>query len=373
MFWVLLGSEKMRQQRLLAALVILAWCKAAIAADPEVIPPTETADIATIVRTVEGAVNGAYAIGVRPAMRDAHAKGHGCVRADFAVRSSLPEPLRVGVFAQPRSYSAWIRFSNGAGTPHDDASGDGRGMAIKLMGVPGAKLLSAETTAETQDFVMINYPVFFIRNVADYVPFTNLSLQGKSAEFYADHPYEQAIVNEITSTAVDQVLDQQYYSMSPYLLGEQAIKFMARPVDCTSGAAISEAAGPSPSAGDPNYLREGMVKWLGEKDACFAFAVQPQTDPSAQPIEDPTVRWDESVAPFIDVASIRIPKQAFDSQAQQTFCENLSFTPWHALPAHQPVGGINRLRKAVYEAISDLRHRLNKAPRAEPTGHETFN
>jgi hypothetical protein len=362
-----------RQQGLSVVLVILAWCEAATAADHEIIPPTEPADIATIVRTVEGAVNGAYAIGVRPAMRDAHAKGHGCVRANFAVRPNLPEPLRVGVFAQPRSYSAWVRFSNGAGTPHDDAAGDGRGMAIKLMGVLGAKLLTTETTAETQDFVMINYPVFFIRNVADYVPFTNLSLQGKSAEFYADHPHEQGIVDEITSTAVDQVLDQQYYSMSPYLLGKQAIKFTARPVDCASGARISEATGPRPSSSDPDYLREGMVKWLTEKDACFAFAVQPQTDPATQPVEDPTIPWDEIRAPFIDVASIRIPKQAFDSQAQQTFCENLSFTPWHSLPAHQPVGGINRLRKAVYEAISDLRHRLNRAPRLEPTGNETFN
>jgi catalase len=362
----------MRRQRLWAALVASLWCGPGMAADQEIVPSTEQADIATIVKTVEGAVNGAYAIGVRPAMRDAHAKGHGCVRGDFTVKPNLSKPLRVGVFAQPKSYSAWIRFSNGAGTPHDDLSGDGRGMAIKLTGVPGTKLLAAEAMAETQDFVMINHPVFFIRNVADYVPFTSLSLQGKSAEFYAVHPHEQSIVDAITSTTVDQAFEQQYYSMAPYLLGEQPIKFTARPIDCTSGTTIVESQSPPPGS-DPNYLREGMIKWLNEGDACFNFAVQPQTDPATQPIEDPTVLWDESKAPFTDVASIRIPKQTFDTQAQQAFCENLSFTPWHALPEHRPVGGVNRLRKAIYEAVSELRHRLNKAPRVEPTGSETFN
>ena len=81
----------------------------------------------------------------------------------------------------------------------------------------------------------------------------------------------------------------------------------------------------------------------------------------------------ETKAPFIEVATIRIPKQRFDSDAQQTFCENLSYTPWHALAEHRPAGGINRIRKVVYEGISVLRHKLNKTPRIEPTGDETFN
>jgi len=36
--------------------------------------------------------------------------------------------------------------------------------------------------------------------------------------------------------------------------------------------------------------------------------------------------------------------------------------------AHRPLGGINRVRRVVYEAISSLRHQLNLAPRTEPTG-----
>lgn len=336
-----------------------------------VFPPTEPADMRAIIAVIEGGISEAYALGMRPSMRDAHAKAHGCVKAEFTVDPDIPTELRRGVFAEVKTYKAWVRFSNGAGAPHNDQSGDGRGMAIKLTGVPGRKLLEEQAEAETQDFLMINYPVFFVHNVADYVPFTQLSVLNKAAEFLDTHPHEKAIVTAITSKTVDHAFTQRYFSMVPYTLGATNIKFGARPVSCTSGATIMPSIDPEPKD-DPDFLRKRMVSWLGEKDACFKFSVQPQTDCTTQPIEDPTILWDETKAPFIDVAS-RIPKQDLDSEAQRTFCEDLSYTPWHALPEHRPVGGMNRLRKEVYEAISELRHRLNKAPRAEPAGDETFN
>ena len=61
-----------------------------------------------------------------------------------------------------------------------------------------------------------------------------------------------------------------------------------------------------------------------------------------------------------------IPSQTFDTPARMTFCENLSYTPWHSLPDHRPLGGINRARKVVYEAISKVRHDCNAVPRQEP-------
>ena len=54
-----------------------------------------------------------------------------------------------------------------------------------------------------------------------------------------------------------------------------------------------------------------------------------------------------------------LPPQDFDTPAQNLQCDNLSFNPWFGLEAHRPIGGINRLRKAVYEAISDYRHARN--------------
>jgi len=361
-----------RTAQLSLALAIVSLGSAVAAErNQEVIPRTEARDTRAIVKIIEASVNQAYQSGTRPAMRDAHAKGHGCVKATFSVDPNLPAALRQGVFARPRTYKAWIRFSNGNGTPQPDETGDGRGMAIKLVGVPGNKVLANERNARTQDFVMINYPVFFVRNVADYASLEALLQKGKADEFFAAHPQSKAVVDAVTAKRVDNMLEERYFSMSAYRLGDQYIKFSARPIGCGSGAPLTEANKLAPRD-NSHYLRDRMATWLAHKDACFVFAVQPQTDPATQPVEDPTVVWDETMAPLIDVASIRIPQQKFDSTAQQTFCENLSFTPWHSLPADRPVGGINRLRKSVYEAISNLRHRLNHAPRAEPTGNETF-
>ena len=78
----------------------------------------------------------------RPALRDAHPKAHGCVRAEFQVEKDLPPQLAQGVFAPGRKYPALIRFSNGDADPmRPDAKPDARGMAIKLLTVPGYKIL----------------------------------------------------------------------------------------------------------------------------------------------------------------------------------------------------------------------------------------
>ncbi|MDQ2826562.1 MAG: catalase, partial [Actinomycetota bacterium] len=98
--------------------------------------------------------------------------------------------------------------------------------------------------------------------------------------------------------------------------------------------------------------------------------VQVRTNPASMPVEDPTTRWSERRSPFRKVATIRIPSQDFTSEARKSFAENLSFTPWHALAEHRPLGGINRVRRAVYDAVSEVRHQKNGVPRHEPTADD---
>ena len=88
--------------------------------------------------------------------------------AEFIVLDGLPEELRHGVFRTPRSFDALIRFSAGNVEVQADTEPQAAGMAIKLLGVEGEKLLEAEKDARTQDFVMINFPGFFIRSLEDY-------------------------------------------------------------------------------------------------------------------------------------------------------------------------------------------------------------
>ncbi len=117
------------------------------------------------------------------ARRDAHPKSHGCVKAEFHVQAALPERLARGVFIPDKTYPAWIRFSNGSSDASKaDIDRDARGIAIKLMGVPGTKLLEDERQATTQDFIMINHPVFFANDPERYLSFMK---DGNSDSFLA--------------------------------------------------------------------------------------------------------------------------------------------------------------------------------------------
>jgi hypothetical protein len=318
----------------------------------EGVPPNEAEAVRVIAEVIENEVRAAAKTG--PAHRDAHAKAHGCVRAEFRVADNLPPALRLGLFAEPRTYDAWIRFSNGSGTSHRDSMVDGRGMAIKLMGV-------TQSPSTTQDFVMIDYPVFFVRNASDYVDlqkFGPLRFFFPSLNPFRFRLHEGLIALAIAFERVRNVLNLRYWSMTPYRFGEGACKFSARPA----------GASPFVATDSPDFLHANLVRHLSERGASFDFMVQLRTQPDSMPIEDPTIIWDETAAPFAPVASITIPPQNFDTPEQRAFCENLSFTPWHCSDAHQPLGGINRVRRVVYEQISRLRHQLNNAPRSEPTG-----
>ena len=101
---------------------------------------------------------------------DVHAKSHGCAKGEFRVLPNLPAELAQGLFRHPRTYDAVVRFSNSSGQVNPDAKPDGRGMAIKVIGVAGAKFFADEKRAKTQDFVMIDHPVFLVGTVEHYRP-----------------------------------------------------------------------------------------------------------------------------------------------------------------------------------------------------------
>jgi hypothetical protein len=112
-----------------------------------------------------------------------------------------------------------------------------------------------------------------------------------------------------------------------------------------------------------------MIEQLAGAEARFDFLVQPRAS-SAMSVESSMVEWMESDAPFVKVATITIPQQQFATPERDKFSENLSFSPWHALPQHRPLGTVNRFRRVVYETNSKLRHEMNKTPRREPSARD---
>jgi hypothetical protein len=76
------------------------------------------------------------------------------------------------------------------------------------------------------------------------------------------------------------------------------------------------------------------------------------------PVEDVSVVWDEADSRPIPVATLTIGMQDVDSPEGRAFteeCEGMDFSPWNALAEHRPMGGINRLRQAVYLASQEKR------------------
>lgn len=300
-------------------------------------------------------------------LRDAHAKAHGCVKAEVTVRTDLEETLRQGVLSEPgKTWQAWMRLSNGNAYPQFDRARDARGMAIKLLDVPGAKLMSSPRHAGDQDFVMFNHPAFFVRDVAEYR--SNFAAQADGKKALAFFPSwdprtwevrHLVIALKTLSPAPSSPVETTYNSIAPFKLGPHNIKYrvIPTPENCPTYSI------PKPNTDLPNFLRSALYRQLSldRMPACFALQVQRQNPDYYMPIEDPSVEWDEKIAPFETVADIRLPAQDFDSTEQNLFCDNLSFNPWHALPEHRPIGGINRLRKAVYEAVSVYRHDRNAA------------
>lgn len=302
--------------------------------------------------------------------RGGNTKTHGMVRAEFAIHDNLPEKLRQGVFAEARTYKAWVRFGGpGPALPPDIDDVGVLSIGIKLMGVPGPKLLDDEKL--TQDFSGISTPVFTTPNVIE-----NVKLQAASRKelplFYFINPFDSHILDMLMSglwaRTQSSPLETSYWSCVPYLLGEgQAMQYSLRPKSNQRSRVRGLPLRPS-----DNYLRENMAATLARQDVELDFTIQLQTDTFRMPVEDAGVRWPEELSPPISVATLRIPRQQFDSPAQLAFAHRLSYNPWHCIAEHRPLGNQNRARRRIYRELSRLRQEMNQTPHREPTGDELF-
>ncbi len=305
--------------------------------------------------------------------RGGNTKTHGIVRATVTIRDDLPEHCRKGIFANPGSYPAYVRYSGpGPNVPADINDVGFMSMAVKLMGVPGEKLMSEEKF--TQDFIATSGGATFVTpNTRENAKLQYWSLVDMTLYYFLNpkdsHLLDFFMQSLWTATQYNP-LGQRYWSCTPYLLGEgQAMMYTFVPKTKDVASDI-----PGLPFGTPpfNYLRENMIKTLDEKDVEFDLMIQVQTDPHLMPIEDSSVRWPEKLSSFIPTATIHIPKQKFDSDAQFEFAKRLKMNPWHCLPEHRPLGNINRARFRMYYELSRFRQEMNETIHLEPTGDEIF-
>jgi hypothetical protein len=301
------------------------------------------------------------------AQRFGNTKTFGVLRGEFTVLPNLPSHLRHGLFAEQRTYPAWVRFSGpGPYAPPDVEDLGQCSVAIKVMGVPGPKLMEDEHA--TQDLILVSPASFVTPNIKE-----NAKLQrwvrAKAPLVYFINPFDSHLLHVVMQLLYSPMhsnpLEVQYYSNVPFLLGEgQAVQYSLRP--------RSPARSRIPARPSENYLRDAMVRTLAKDDWTFDFMVQVQTDPHLMPIEDATVKWPERLSPYVPVARVRLPAQRFDSDAQLAFADALRYNPWHSLAEHRPLGNSNRARRRMYWELARLRQGMNQVEHVEPTGDETF-
>jgi len=331
--------------------------------------PGEDEFVDSIIRTFEQQMRGLWKPGGFE--RGGNTKTHGIVRANFIVHDGLPERFRRGIFARPQTFRAWVRFS-GPGpyiTPDIDDVGF-MSISIKLLGVPGPKLMDEEKY--TQDFTGVCTPTFVTPDVIANAQLQLNSLTNSSLfyflNFHRPHLLDFFMQGLWTKTQ-SSPFEAGYFSCVPYLLGEgQAMQYSVWP---TTGKRTSIPR--LPLRPPDNYLRDAMVRALHAGDVDLDFRVQLQTNSFLMPIENAAVLWPEKLSPRVSCATVRLLRQTFDSPEQINFEKRLSYNPWHCIAEHRPLGNQSRARKRMYLALSTLRHEMNAIPHYEPTGDEVFN
>ena len=302
--------------------------------------------------------------------RGGNTKTHGIVRAEFIVHEGLPAEYRHGIFAEPKTYRAWVRFS-GPGpyvTPDIDDVGF-MSISIKLLGVPGPKLMDEEKY--TQDMFGVSTPTFVTADTKSNAHLQKWSLKDASLFHFLNfrNPHLlDLIMQGLFIKTQSSPFEAPYFSCVPYLLGEgQAMMYSVWPK--TKKKTLIPGL---PFRPPDDYLRNAMVSALDSGDVELDFRIQRQTDPHLMPIENAAVLWPERLSPRASVATIRIPRQTFATPAQIEFEKRLSFNPWHCIPEHRPLGNQSRARHRMYWELSKLRHSKNNIPHYEPNGDEEF-
>jgi hypothetical protein len=308
------------------------------------------------------------------ALRAVHAKSHGLLKARFTVPDGLAPQYAQGLFANPGSYDAVMRFSSAPGDLLPDTVSTHHGLAIKVGGVAGPQLPGGE--GDTQDFVLANGKAFiapdpksFLKNLKLLAATTDKAEGLKVALSKAFRAVETGLESvglqsaKLTSLGghpAYPVLSEEFYSQSAYRYGDYIAKFGLFPA---TDAQKSLHGTLIDLDGEFDAHRQAVRGFLATTPAAWELRVQLCTDLEKMPVEKPDVAWPEDHSPYVTVARIDVaPQESYSDAMVARIDKGASFSPWHGLEAHRPLGAINRVRKAIYEASAAFRLGHNGCP-----------
>lgn len=295
-------------------------------------------------------------LGQCPAERAVFRKLHGVASGRLVMEPNIPEQLKVGVFKHD-SLEAWVRFSSDT-TPTSPDLNSTLGIGIKLFGVPGPKALGDD--GDTADFIMQNYPVFFVDTAKEMVEFTYAGVVAKDYPGYlAKHPQTKKITDDMGEKVEGSVLTAHYWSVLPFKSGEgRHVKYRLDPVTPAQNIAND----------DPDYLATDLANRLRQREYQFKFMVQlGNNDDSVMPLDRATVEWPTSISPFVHVATLTLSQQDVTTRGQAQYGQGLAFNIWRLPLEQSPVGSIAIARRMAYAASARLRHESNGQSLKDPS------
>lgn len=309
------------------------------------------------------------------ATRSVHAKSHGLLRGQLQVLDGLPAELAQGLFARPATYPVVMRLSTIPGDILDDKVSVPRGMAVKVVGVPGTQLASLEPdflpdeAATTQDFVMVNGPAFLaptakkflgslkmLAGTTDKVPRLKQALssvlQGAEKALEAVGG-ESDTLKSLGGHPETHILGETFYSQAPILYGRYMAKVALVPVS-NELTALTDA--PVDLTDKPNGLREAVIDFFASHGATWEVRVQLCRDINSMPLENAAIEWPQEDSPYLPVARITaLPQAGWSEALSRAIDDGMAFNPWHGVLEHRPLGSIMRVRKAAYAMSARFR------------------
>ena len=272
------------------------------------------------------------------AVRGVHAKSHGILFGTLEVADGLDPALAQGLFASPGRHDVVLRFSTNPGDILDDSVSTPRGLALKILDVPGEPLPDSEGV---QDFVLVNGPAFTVpdakafNRVLKLLAATTDTPQVFKKAFSAVLRGIETVVEGLggkspTLVALGgqretHILGETYYSQVPVRWGDYVAKVAVAPVSpdlaALSGAALNVN-------GKPNGLRDAVVAFFREQGGTWEVRAQLRTNVETMPVEDASVVWPEHESPYRTVARITVPPQdAWTDGRVRAVDDGLSFSP----------------------------------------------
>ncbi|MDB6062738.1 MAG: catalase [Verrucomicrobiaceae bacterium] len=309
------------------------------------------------------------------AMRSVHAKSHGLIEGTLTVLDDLPPALAQGIFRSPVSYRGLMRLSTPPGDVLPDDVSTPRGAALKLFDVPGTRLPGSAGEA-SQDFVLINAPAFSTKDAKHFLG--NLKLLAATTDkgeglkqllsavlrgterLVEKTGHKSATLTSLGGHPMSHILGETFFSAAALLYGPYIAKIALAPVSENLQALTHTLLD---LRKHPDGLREAVSTFFASQGGEWELRAQLCTNAETMPVEDASVLWSEEESPYVAVARFSAPPQttwnAATSPAQE---DGLSFSPWHGVAEHRPLGSIMRARKDVYQASAGFRGSRNGCP-----------